>query len=432
MKNVLILVLLAAAGLGAAAAENADIFTAVKNGDLAAVRSLLEKNPGLVDEADRYTLTPLHWAAYAGRRQVAELLLARGARIDRKTRLGRSALIIAVQHRHPDVADLLREKGAEEGPWVWPRLTGEYIGEAPPGPVPRLFAPEIVSSAIFDHSAPAFSRDGREVFWAVVFADDTGVLMGMRMEGDAWGEIKPLPFSEARFRDICPLLSADGTTLCFTSCRPAQETDKAGAYNMWAVDQEAGGWSAPRLLAPEIASGMDARPVFARDGTMYFGSWREGARDGTNIFFSRRVDGKYAAPRRLDAPFNAGNAMPTWIAPDESFLIFESFRPGGLGGSDFWTSARRADGTWGPAVNLGEPVNSSGNDWFGGFSPDGKYFFFVSDRGGDNDVYWVDAAAIAGLRGSAVEKPATPLWPHMGQVIKAVNMDDYKDLVFFQ
>ena len=93
--------------------------------------------------------------------------------------------------------------------------------------------------------------------------------------------------------------------------------------------------------------------------------------------------------------------MPTYISPDESFLIFESFRPGGLGGSDFWLSLKDGDGTWGPAVNLGGPINSAGDDWFGGFSPDGKYFFFVSDRNGNNDIYWVDAGLIEALKSKA-------------------------------
>lgn len=38
------------------------------------------------------------------------------------------------------------------------------------------------------------------------------------------------------------------------------------------------------------------------------------------------------------------------------------------------------------------------NDLFGGFSPDGKYFFFVSGRNGNNDIYWVDAGIIYELR----------------------------------
>jgi len=333
-----------------------------------------------------------------GHRPIVELLLSRGAELNRKTRLGRTAYIISVQHRRPDIERLLQAKGADPAPWIWPRITGAYVGEPLPGRVPRLFSPEILSSSVFDHAAPAFTRDGREVFWAVVFDDDTGCLMGIKMEGDHWTELKPLPFSESRFRDICPTLSADESKVFFTSCRPARPGEKTGPYNMWVVERTADGWSEPRLLAPEIASGKDGRPLFTADGTMYFGSWREGAVDGSNIFISRPAGGKYGTPVRLDASFNTSKIMPTYVSPDERFLIFESFRPGGMGRSDFWTSSKTADGSWGPAVNLGEPVNSGSNEWFGGFSPDGKYFFFVSDRNGNNDMYWVEAAAIGAFQ----------------------------------
>ena len=395
-KTVRLLVVASLVGSSWAAAQ--DIFEAVKKGDMASIRSLLDRHPELVKAADVYTLTPLHWAALAGNRPIAELLLARGAELNRKTRLARTPLNIAVQHRRPDVEKLLRAEGADPGPWIWPRITGEYIGEVAPGSVPRIFSPEIVSSSVFDHAAPAFTRDGREVYWAVVFDDDTGVLMGMKMEGDHWAELKPLSFSEGRFRDICPTLSADEKRLFFTSRRPVRPGGKVGDYNMWVVDRTSAGWSEPRLAAPEIASGKDARPLFARNETMYFGSWREGAVDGTNIFVSRLSGGRFGAPTRLDAPFNTSNVMPSYVSPDEELLIFESFRPGGMGGSDFWMSVKNSDGTWGPATNLGEPVNSRSNDWFGGFSPDGRFFFFVSDRGGNNDVYWVDARTIAALQ----------------------------------
>jgi hypothetical protein len=397
MNKIILLVALFLCGPGVPQSTQ-DIIEAVKKGDMAVLRQLLDGNPKLVDEADRYTLRPLHWAALTGQRQAAELLLARGADINRKTRLARTPFNIAVQHNHRDLAELLREKGADPGPWIWPRITGDYLGESPPGPAPRLFAPEILSSIVFDHAAPAFTRDGNEVFWAVVFENETGVLMGMRRDGDAWAELKPLPFSEARFRDICPTLSADGTKLYFTSSRPVRKGGNPDGFNMWVVDRTASGWSEPRPLAPEIGSNKDARPVFSGDGTMYFGSGREGTVDGTNIFRSRRIDGKFETPQRLDAGFNTSNAMPAYISPDERVLLFESFRPGGLGGSDFWRSLRRSDGTWGPAANLGDPVNSKANDWFGGFSPDGKYFFFVSDRDGNNDVYWIDARVIDVVR----------------------------------
>jgi hypothetical protein len=45
-------------------------------------------------------------------------------------------------------------------------LTGPYLGQEPPGSIPKLFAPGIISTdADFEHSAAVFSPDGNEVFW---------------------------------------------------------------------------------------------------------------------------------------------------------------------------------------------------------------------------------------------------------------------------
>ena len=385
------LTLLVVISFCAVVATAQDLFEAVKRDDSAMARSLIAKDPTRVNETDRYSLAPLHHAAMKGSREMVELLLAAGAQLDRRTRLNQTAQELALQHGHPEIARLLVDRGADPTPGEWPVIRGDFVGEALPGAAPVLFSPLIHSSILWDHGAPAFTRDGREVYWSVVFDDDTSVILGMSRKDGAWCRIEALPFSQARYRDVSPSLSADGKQLFFTSCRPATPDGKTGAYNMWLVERREEGWSEPRLLAPEIASGKDGRPFFPVEGVLYFGSWRAGSVKGSNIFHTQQVNGRFAAPVRLEAPFNTDNAMPTWVSADESCLIFESFRPGGLGGSDFWMAFRRTDGSWGEALNLAEGINSEGNDWFGGFSPDGKFFFFVSDRDGNNDVYWIDA-----------------------------------------
>jgi Tol biopolymer transport system component len=416
MKKALLLVVLATTSVWAVQLGDQDIFEAVRNGTLATVAMLLEKNPGLVNEPDRYTLAPLHWAAMNGQREMAELLLANGARINQRTRLNQTALELAQHLGHPALADWLKGKGADPTPGKWPSIKGPYLGEKTPGPTPALFSPLIVSSILWDHGAPAISADGREIYWSVVYDDDTGCIMGMKMVAGEWQRLDVVSFSQRRFRDVAPVLSADDRKLYFTSCRPGRSGGKAGEYNMWLSERQGDGWSEPRLLAPQIASGEDARLVFPTAGVLYFGSWRAGSIKGCNIFRSEQAGGRFADPVRLDAAFNTDNAVPTWVSADERRVIFESFRPGGLGGSDFWISFRRADGSWGEALNLGDKINSKGNDWFGGFSPDGDYFFFVSDRSGSNDVYWVDARIITelgqqGLRGPYLGQRAPGMTP---------------------
>ena len=55
-------------------------------------------------------------------------------------------------------------------------------------------------------------------------------------------------------------------------------------------------------------------------------------------------------------------------------------RRGGAGGSDIWRTTRAADGTWSAPVNLGAPVNTSGDEKTPFISPDGTTLYFSSDR----------------------------------------------------
>ena len=79
------------------------------------------------------------------------------------------------------------------------------------------------------------------------------------------------------------------------------------------------------------------------------------------------------------------------ISADGLSLYFDSDRPGGLGGRDFWVSQRASvDDAWGTPVNLGATINSPLVDAQPSFSPDGHRMFFTSTRSGGlggNDLY---------------------------------------------
>jgi ankyrin repeat protein len=89
-----------------------EIHDAARDGDLAKVQALLEHHPDLVFSKDNDGRTPLHAAAMTGHKDVAELLLAKGADVNARDNHGGTPLHAAAMTGHKDVVELLLAKGA--------------------------------------------------------------------------------------------------------------------------------------------------------------------------------------------------------------------------------------------------------------------------------------------------------------------------------
>ena len=302
--------------------------------------------------------------------------------------------------------------GGEPAPRDFSRLSGPYLGQAPPGSTPQLFAPNAVSTAARELNS-VFTPDGREFYFTVQGADRRWTIMRSSLENGRWTAPAPASFS-GRWSDVDLFITADGRQLYFCSNRPV-EGDAPKDFDIWVCDRggEGAGWREPRRLgAPINSPAAEFYPTLTRDGTMYFQSRRAGGPGAADIWRARLRDGRYDDAECLPGPVNtSGFEGDALIAPDESYLIVSaavappssSARPPAAGPSGtpappppppppgLFLSVPRADGTWSPLVSLGDAVNSSDagvNCQM--LSPDGRYLFFT--RGGD--IYWVDAAVI--------------------------------------
>ena len=142
------------------------------------------------------------------------------------------------------------------------------------------------------------------------------------------------------------------------------------------------GWSAPEK--PVFAGdGVEADPYFAADGnTLYFISTRSvsGAkRDNLDIFrVDRDASGAWGAPVQLPEPVNSVGAE--WfprLAPDGS-MYFGSDRPGGVGATDIWRARLDSSGKW-TVENMGAALNTAGDEYEPLLSPDGTRMILMAD-----------------------------------------------------
>ena len=154
------------------------------------------------------------------------------------------------------------------------------------------------------------------------------------------------------------------------------------------------GWSALKSLEAPFKDMRIMRLTTSAKGTYYF----DEASENGPLHYSRLIDGKHEKPRKVNVAVGKWNAHP-FIAPDESYLIWDDQREAGKGKADLYVSFRKKDGSWGPAINLGDKINTEFSEAYGSVTPDGKYFFFHRSFGGDKaDIYWVDAQIIENLR----------------------------------
>jgi Tol biopolymer transport system component len=141
-------------------------------------------------------------------------------------------------------------------------------------------------------------------------------------------------------------------------------------------------WSEPEHLAVVNSETSEWFPTVSKNGNLYFGSERPDGKGKCDLYVSRLVDGKYQTPENLGEPINTvANEVEPFIAPDENYIIFAGTGlPKSRGAYDIYVSFCRDD-VWTKPMNLGDKINSAGWDFSPKVSPDGKWFFFTSNRG---------------------------------------------------
>jgi len=160
------------------------------------------------------------------------------------------------------------------------------------------------------------------------------------------------------------------------------------------------GWSELKSLGSPFEDIRIMRLTASSKGIYVFD---EATSDGNGVLrYSRLVNGKREAPKPFGKEINTGKwtAHP-FIAPDESYIIWDSERDGGYGDSDMYISFRQRDGSWGAAINFGDKINTESEDGGGYVTPDGKYLFYCRRCSPpDFEIMWVDAQIIETLRHS--------------------------------
>jgi hypothetical protein len=247
---------------------------------------------------------------------------------------------------------------------------------------PRLVAPGFISTGD-DDAHVTMSPDGSTIYWLKDTPSfDLFTIVYSERSAAGWSKPRVAPFS-GQWPDGDLVFAPDGKRAYFISLRPVDGKPRTDS-EIWSVDiLGPDRWGEPRHVA-ELSSPADEWfPTFTRDGTMYFGSCRDGGLGECDIWRAKqRSDGTFDAPENVGAPINsAANEIEPMIAPDERFIVIAAKgRADSLGSYDLYVS-RRAGATWSEPAHLPAPINSTGWEFGPRLSPDGRWLFFTSNRG---------------------------------------------------
>lgn len=165
------------------------------------------------------------------------------------------------------------------------------------------------------------------------------------------------------FNDGSVIFSADGNELFFTRCgtEDMRIDDYCAIYT--SVLQEDGTWSEPTEIPFFIDSLNVGSPCLSPDGqTLFFVANYIDSYGGSDIFFSRRMFEGWSEPENAGGSVNTtGNEAFPSFGPDGTFYFSSDGIPG-MGGLDLF-SAKWENGKFSNVVNLRYPINSGGDDF---------------------------------------------------------------------
>lgn len=303
----------------------------------------------------------------------------------------------------------------------FPKLKGPYLGQKPLGMTPELFTPDFLSVG-GDEANITFTPDGMEccyTVWTPGWYSETPfqqrLILYTRMENGHWTEPRELPFNSDR-TEIYPFFSPDGKRLYYTS-------GNIGSQRIMYVEKLNGEWYNPKEINLQAFGFISV----SSNGNLYFTAQDKKIKSPLNYFIYKSCykNGKYLSPEKLSNAINDEGSFRPYIAPDESYIIFDRDKSSNNIGQyeeDLYISFRDKNGEWTKAKNMGSPINTKYRDKRAFVSFDGKYLFFASSRietkefpkdamnltelkqildvstDGCEHIYWVDAKIIEELK----------------------------------
>ncbi len=269
-------------------------------------------------------------------------------------------------------------------------LEGPYLGQDPPGLIPKLFAPGIVSINGRYEGAISFSPDLEEAYFGANNEGEETAIYFSKLEGNQWSAIKRANFTNGeKVEELHPHVSYDGKRIYFTALDSIFSDEK-----IWYINRLEDSWSDAKILDSPINDDMVFFPNQPENGDLYYFNLSKG-----KTYHAPNKDGEFPEVQEV---LEFGHHA--FISPSQDYLVLtarnkevEKRRD-----NDVYVCFKEQDGTWTKPINLGNAVNSDFDEKSPSITPDGKYLFFGrAEREGEiglSNIHWVSTEVIDQLR----------------------------------
>jgi hypothetical protein len=236
---------------------------------------------------------------------------------------------------------------------------------------------------------PVISRDERTLvfirrlkFYDAIFITEKN--------GNAWTKPMNINTSIGSDGDLYPTcLSADGKELYFVKFGESKD--------IWVSLRTSAGWSKATRLDDRINTSADeSSACLSEDGkSLYFASTRKGGYGGSDLYVSvRDNNNRWGKPRNLGSMINtAFDEESPWVTNHDTTLFFSSKGHFSMGGYDIFYS-NLEDKNWSEPVNLGFPINNTGDNLGYIALEGGKKGYYskvnASEPDGESDIFSVE------------------------------------------
>lgn len=255
-----------------------------------------------------------------------------------------------------------------------------------------IFGEGKISTNAFEFTL-TFTPAMDEVFWTRRQPDSNNEIMTMQLVEGHWTDPEPVFFKAKSGWDFEPHINPQGTRLYFGSTRPLPNSTKSNGLHQWYCVKTNNGWSEPTPLEyPFIEKSVIMYLTSSDKGNLFFTTGEKGDKpEDWVIYQSINQDGKYQPIERMVSAINfEGKYIAhSYIAPDESYLIYDAKRDSGKGGSDLYISFNRK-GHWTKALNMGSQVNTPLTEMCPSVSPNQKYLFFHRGDENQGNIYCIE------------------------------------------